>query len=143
MKKIKSEIEMLQFLYQEVLMEKDTYSFVIKKDKETKEQNLNQNFILKIENVIIQYNKFLNSIKKMLENRNKNIEETDLIFRVVTYFSIDILNSTEEEIANHLKHGTEVIKNKILQKEYTNLAKTIQNLIKRLTNYQEKVVINL
>lgn len=140
MKKINYEIEILEFLYQEILMEKDTYSFIIKKDKEEKQKRLNSLFINKIENVIIEYNKFLNSLKKMLENRNKKIEDSDLFFRVATYFSIDIKNSTEEEISNHLKHGTEVIKNKILQKDYLDLSKTIKNLINRLTKYQENLI---
>lgn len=140
MKKINYEIEILEFLYQEVLMEKDTYSFIIKKDKEDKQRRLDSIFINKVGNAIIEYNKFLNSIRKMLENRNKKIEDADLFFRVATYFSIDIKNSTKEEISNHLKHGTEVIKNKILQKDYLDVSKTIKNLIKRLVEYQESLI---
>ena len=58
MKKINYEIEILEFLYQEVLMEKDTYSFIIKKDKEDKQRRLDSIFINKVGNAIIEYNKF-------------------------------------------------------------------------------------
>ena len=52
MNKVKNEIEILDFLNAEVLMEKDTYSFIIKKEKENKknkvEKKLSDEFLKKI-----------------------------------------------------------------------------------------------
>ena len=103
MNKVKNEIEILDFLNAEVLMEKDTYSFIIKKEKENKknkvEKKLSDEFLKKIGEIIIEYNKFLNSINKMLKNRGKEIKKEDLLFRVMSYFSTDE-SDTEEEIKN-------------------------------------------
>ena len=119
MNKVKNEIEILDFLDAEVLMEKDTYSFIIKKEKENKknkvEKKLSDEFLKKIGEIIIEYNKFLNSINKMLKNRGKEIKKEDLLFRVMSYFSTDE-SDTEEEIKKHLSHGTEVVKNRIYEK---------------------------
>lgn len=145
MNKIKNEIEILDFLDAEVLMEKDTYSFIIKKEKENKknkvEKKLSDEFLKKIGEIIIEYNKFLNSINKMLKNRGKEIKKEDLLFRVMSYFSTDE-SDTEEEIKKHLSHGTEVVKNRIYEKiqENKEISKTIQNLILRLINFQNTII---
>lgn len=145
MNKVKNEIEILDFLNAEVLMEKDTYSFIIKKEKENKknkvEKKLSDEFLKKIGEIIIEYNKFLNSINKMLKNRGKEIKKEDLLFRVMSYFSTDE-SDTEEEIKKHLSHGTEVVKNRIYEKiqENQEISKTIQNLILRLINFQNTII---
>lgn len=145
MNKVKNEIEILDFLNAEVLMEKDTYSFIIKKEKENKknkvEKKLSDEFLKKIGEIIIEYNKFLNSINKMLKNRGKEIKKEDLLFRVMSYFSTDE-SDTEEEIKKHLSHGTEVVKNRIYEKiqENKEISKTIQNLILRLINFQNTII---
>lgn len=145
MNKLKNEIEILDFLNAEVLMEKDTYSFIIKKEKENKknkvEKKLSDEFLKKIGEIIIEYNKFLNSINKMLKNRGKEIKKEDLLFRVMSYFSTDE-SDTEEEIKKHLSHGTEVVKNRIYEKiqENKEISKTIQNLILRLINFQNTII---
>lgn len=145
MNKVKNEIEILDFLDAEVLMEKDTYSFIIKKEKENKknkvEKKLSDEFLKKIGEIIIEYNKFLNSINKMLKNRGKEIKKEDLLFRVMSYFSTDE-SDTEEEIKKHLSHGTEVVKNRIYEKiqENKEISKTIQNLILRLINFQNTII---
>lgn len=145
MNKVKNEIEILDFLNAEVLMEKDTYSFIIKKEKENKknkvEKKLSDEFLKKIGEIIIEYNKFLNSINKMLKNRGKKIKKEDLLFRVMSYFSTDE-SDTEEEIKKHLSHGTEVVKNRIYEKiqENQEISKTIQNLILRLINFQNTII---
>lgn len=145
MNKVKNEIEILDFLNAEVLMEKGTYSFIIKKEKENKknkvEKKLSDEFLKKIGEIIIEYNKFLNSINKMLKNRGKEIKKEDLLFRVMSYFSTDE-SDTEEEIKKHLSHGTEVVKNRIYEKiqENKEISKTIQNLILRLINFQNTII---
>lgn len=145
MNKVKNEIEILDFLNAEVLMEKDTYSFIIKKEKENiknkVEKKLSDEFLKKIGEIIIEYNKFLNSINKMLKNRGKEIKKEDLLFRVMSYFSTDE-SDTEEEIKKHLSHGTEVVKNRIYEKiqENQEISKTIQNLILRLINFQNTII---
>lgn len=145
MNKVKNEIEILDFLNAEVLMEKDTYSFIIKKEKENirnkVEKKLSDEFLKKIGEIIIEYNKFLNSINKMLKNRGKEIKKEDLLFRVMSYFSTDE-SDTEEEIKKHLSHGTEVVKNRIYEKiqENKEISKTIQNLILRLINFQNTII---
>lgn len=145
MNKVKNEIEILDFLDAEVLMEKNTYSFIIKKEKENKknkvEKKLSDEFLKKIGEIIIEYNKFLNSINKMLKNRGKEIKKEDLLFRVMSYFSTDE-SDTEEEIKKHLSHGTEVVKNRIYEKiqENKEISKTIQNLILRLINFQNTII---
>lgn len=145
MNKVKNEIEILDFLNAEVLMEKDTYSFIIKKEKENiknkVEKKLSDEFLKKIGEIIIEYNKFLNSINKMLKNRGKEIKKEDLLFRVMSYFSTDE-SDTEEEIKKHLSHGTEVVKNRIYEKiqENKEISKTIQNLILRLINFQSTII---
>lgn len=145
MNKVKNEIEILYFLNAEVLMEKDTYSFIIKKEKENiknkVEKKLSDEFLKKIGEIIIEYNKFLNSINKMLKNRGKEIKKEDLLFRVMSYFSTDE-SDTEEEIKKHLSHGTEVVKNRIYEKiqENQEISKTIQNLILRLINFQNTII---
>lgn len=145
MNKVKNEIEILDFLNAEVLMEKDTYSFIIKKEKENiknkVEKKLSDEFLKKIGEIIIEYNKFLNSINKMLKNRGKKIKKEDLLFRVMSYFSTDE-SDTEEEIKKHLSHGTEVVKNRIYEKiqENKEISKTIQNLILRLINFQNTII---
>lgn len=145
MNKVKNEIEILDFLDAEVLMEKDTYSFIIKKEKENiknkVEKKLSDEFLKKIGEIIIEYNKFLNSINKMLKNRGKEIKKEDLLFRVMSYFSTDE-SDTEEEIKKHLSHGTEVVKNRIYEKiqENKEISKTIQNLILRLINFQNTII---
>ena len=144
MNKVKNEIEILDFLDAEVLMEKDTYSFIIKKEKENKKnkvKKLSDEFLKKIGEIIIEYNKFLNSINKMLKNRGKEIKKEDLLFRVMSYFSTDE-SDTEEEIKKHLSHGTEVVKNRIYEKiqENKEISKTIQNLILRLINFQNTII---
>lgn len=145
MNKVKNEIEILDFLNAEVLMEKDTYSFIIKKEKgnikNKVEKKLSDEFLKKIGEIIIEYNKFLNSINKMLKNRGKEIKKEDLLFRVMSYFSTDE-SDTEEEIKKHLSHGTEVVKNRIYEKiqENKEISKTIQNLILRLINFQNTII---
>lgn len=145
MNRRKNEIEILEFLNAEVLMEKDTYSFIIKKEKENiknkLEKNLSDEFLSKIGEIIVEYNKFLNSINKMLKNRGKELKKEDLLFRVMSYFSTD-KNDTEEEVKKHLSHGTEVVKNRIYEKiqENKEISKTIQNLILRLINFQNTII---
>lgn len=142
MKKIKEEIEMLEYLSQQVVMEKDTYSFLIRKISESKIEDFNMNLLHEIKQIIIEYNKFINSIIKMLKNRNKEIKKEDLFFRMATYFSIDISKSTQLEIVKHLIHGTEVVKNKTLERlnESSQYGKTIKNLYDRFFSFEENII---
>lgn len=148
MREIKREIEVLQYLYSQVLMEKDTYSFIIKKYNKTEDENENKfdiEFLEIIENAINEFKKFLISIKEMLKNRDVDKKQDDLLFRVATYFTIDIEKNTENEVAKHLVHGSQVVLNHYIEKLESEeiFSKTIQNLSNRFIDVENKNIKSL
>ena len=146
MKQIKKEIEFLEYAYSEILMEKDTYSSIVKKDKELKENKvLNDEFRKYLISVIEKFNKFLNAIKIMLKNRKYDKEQSDLVFRMATYMTLDLEKSNESEIITHLIHGSQVVLNNFESNYYSQkeLSKTINNLAERFIKFENELIISL
>ena len=146
MKQIKKEIEFLEYAYSEILMEKDTYSSIVKKDKELKENKvLNDEFRKYLISVIEKFNKFLNAIKIMLKNRKYDKEQSDLVFRMATYMTLDLEKSNESEIITHLIHGSQVVLNNFENNYYSQkeLSKTINNLSERFIKFENELIISL
>ena len=146
MKQVKKEIKFLEYAYNEILMEKDTYSSIIKKDKELKDNNILSDKLYDfIINTISEFNKFLTSIKIMLKNRKYDKEPSDLVFRMATYIGLDFSSSTETEIITHLSHGSEVVLNKFKENYSTQekLSKTICNLAERFIKFENELLSKL
>lgn len=146
MREIKVEIDILQYLYSQILMEKDTYSFIIKKYNKNEDKNkFEQEFLEIVKKAINEFKKFLISIKEMLKNRNVDKKQDDLLFRVATYFTIDIEKNTQGQVAKHLVHGSEVVLNHFVEKLKSEEidSKTIQNLANRFIDFENKNINSL
>ena len=146
MKQIKKEIEFLEYAYNQILIEKDTYSFILKKNKALEGSKiLSENTENLLKKSILEFNKFLISIKVMLKNRKYEKKQDDLLFRVATYITIDLKDSKEEEIKKVLSHGSEVVLNE-LKKHFDKqekMSKTIENLIMRFIDFENNLIKSL
>ena len=67
MKEVKKEIELLEMIYQSILMIKNEISTIIKIE------GVNSNLVLDLKNILGMYNKIIHAINGMLKNRKQDI----------------------------------------------------------------------
>lgn len=139
MKEVKKEIEVLEIMYQNILMIKEAILTIIK--LEGIDNNLNYD----LKNILVMYKRLIQALIGMLKNRKRNVKELGIGEKMATYMSIKInLNKSNDtsDIARMLiqdvKLRTDSLK-KIIE-EYDNLSKTIINIEDRIYLTNKKCV---
>lgn len=137
LKEVKKEIELLEMIYQNILMIKNEISTIIKIE------GVNSNLVLDLKNILGMYNKIIHAINGMLKNRKQDITSLGIGEKMINYMSIK-LNITEssktEDIANMIIQDI-TVKTDSLKKilsEYSLPGKTIINLSNRIFFSNEK-----
>ena len=127
------EVEVLERIYENLLMIKETIVRVIKIQDIDKELNICLKDILNL------YQRLIYSVIGMIKNRNRNKEEKDigLANKMATYMSVKInlkkcdnINQVLNIVKQDILIRNEEIKDII--KEYTKISKTIINLCDRI-----------
>lgn len=143
--KIKSmEIEVLERIYENLLMIRETIIRVIKiQDVDEKLNNC-------LKDILNSYQKLIYSVIGMLKNRNKNKEkkEIGLANKMATYMSIKI-NLKEcdsiNQVLNIVKQDILIRNDEIndIINEYPKISKTIINLCNRIANVNKNCIETL
>lgn len=131
MREIKLELELLDRIYQDLLMIKETIIRIkkIQENNDTLEKSLKE--------ILVIYQNLIQSVIGMMNNRKKNVKGLGLGEKIATYMSIkinlkeckninDILNIVIQDI---------IIRNEDIEKikkEYPRISKTIINLCNRI-----------
>lgn len=135
------EVEVLERIYENLLMIKETIVRVIKIQDIDKELNICLKDILNL------YQRLIYSVIGMIKNRNKNKEEKDigLANKMATYMSVKInlkkcdnINQVLNIVKQDILIRNEEIKDII--KEYTKISKTIINLCDRIDGVNKKCI---
>lgn len=132
MKEVKKEVEVLEVIYQNILMLKESIISVFKI------KVLDEIFVNDLKEILIIYKKIMQAVSGMLKTRNKNVKILGVGEKFVNYVGIKInLNNTndEKDIAGTLIHDINFRTNNIMKavKEYSKISKTIINLVNRIT----------
>ncbi len=139
MREIKKEIEILEELYQKLLIIKEVILRVLK--EEILDKGLEDN----IKEVLLKYNKLIISIRGMLKTRKKDVTNLSLGEKIVTYLSVKINLNKEEvtkNVANIIIQDINMNSKELeeLSNKYTKISKTILNLIDRIINNNNNCV---
>lgn len=135
------EVEVLERIYENLLMIKETIVRVIKIQDIDKELNICLKDILNL------YQRLIYSVIGMIKNRNRNKEEKDigLANKMATYMSVKInlkkcdnINQVLNIVKQDILIRNEEIKDII--KEYTKISKTIINLCDRIDGVNKKCI---
>lgn len=135
------EVEVLERIYENLLMIKETIVRVIKIQDIDKELNICLKDILNL------YQRLIYSVIGMIKNRNKNKGEKDigLANKMATYMSVKInlkkcdnINQVLNIVKQDILIRNEEIKDII--KEYTKISKTIINLCDRIDGVNKKCI---
>lgn len=131
MREIKMEIEMLELLYQNILMIKESIVNVIKMQKNDEVLNTDLNECL------FRYRKLIQAIIGMLKNRNKEVKKLSVGEKMATYMSIKInleKSNNSSDIAKLIIQDISFISTQIKESisEYSKISKTIINLSNRI-----------
>ena len=135
------EVEVLERIYENLLMIKETIVRVIKIQDIDKELNICLKDILNL------YQRLIYSVIGMIKNRNKNKGEKDigLANKMATYMSVKInlkkcdnINQVLNIVKQDILIRNEEIKDII--KEYTKISKTIINLCDRIDSVNKKCI---
>lgn len=132
MKEIKKEVEVLEVIYQNILMLKESIISILKI------KVLDEIFVNDLKEILIIYKKIMQAVSGMLKTRNKDVKILGVGEKFVNYVGIKInLNNTndEKDIAGTLIHDINFRTNNIMKavKEYSKISKTIINLVNRIT----------
>ena len=132
MKEVKKEVEVLEVIYQNILMLKESIISVFKI------KVLDEIFVNDLKEILIIYKKIMQAVSGMLKTRNKDVKILGVGEKFVNYVGIKInLNNTndEKDIAGTLIHDINYRTNNIMKavKEYSKISKTIINLVNRIT----------
>lgn len=132
MKEVKKEVEVLELIYQNILMLKESIISVFKI------KVLDEIFVNDLKEILIIYKKIMQAVSGMLKTRNKDVKILGVGEKFVNYVGIKInLNNTndEKDIAGTLIHDINFRTNNIMKavKEYSKISKTIINLVNRIT----------
>ena len=132
MKEIKKEVEVLEVIYQNILMLKESIISILKI------KVLDELFVNDLKEILIIYKKIMQAVSGMLKTRNKDVKILGVGEKFVNYVGIKInLNNTndEKDIAGTLIHDINFRTNNIIKavKEYSKISKTIINLVNRIT----------
>ena len=132
MKEVKKEVEVLEVIYQNILMLKESIISVFKI------KVLDEIFVNDLKEILIIYKKIMQAVSGMLKTRNKDVKILGVGEKFVNYVGIKInLNNTndEKDIARTLIHDINFRTNNIMKavKEYSKISKTIINLVNRIT----------
>lgn len=135
------EVEVLERIYENLLMIKETIVRVIKIQDIDKELNICLKDILNL------YQRLIYSVIGMIKNRNRNKGEKDigLANKMATYMSVKInlkkcdnINQVLNIVKQDILIRNEEIKDII--KEYTKISKTIINLCDRIDGVNKKCI---
>lgn len=142
MREIKMEIEILELLYQNILMIKESITNVIKTQKI--DENLNND----LKDCLFIYRKLIQAIIGMLKTRNKEVKKLSIGEKMATYMSIKInlsKSSNSRDIAKLIIHDISFISTQIKESlnEYSKISKTIINLSNRIILTNETCIKNL
>ena len=132
MKEVKKEVEVLELIYQNILMLKESVISVLKI------KVLDEFLVNDLKEILIIYKKIMQAVSGMLKTRNKDVKILGVGEKFVNYVGIKInLNNTndEKDIAGTLIHDINFRTNNIIKavKEYSKISKTIINLVNRIT----------
>ena len=132
MKEVKKEVEVLELIYQNILMLKESVISVLKI------KVLDELFVNDLKEILIIYKKIMQAVSGMVKRRKKDVKILGVGEKFVNYFGIKInLNNTndEKDIAGTLIHDINFRTNNIIKavKEYSKISKTIINLVNRIT----------
>lgn len=132
MKEVKKEVEVLELIYQNILMLKESVISVLKI------KVLDELFVNDLKEILIIYKKIMQAVSGMLKTRNKDVKILGVGEKFVNYVGIKInLNNTndEKDIARTLTYDINFRTNNIIKavKEYSKISKTIINLVNRIT----------
>lgn len=132
MKEVKKEVEVLEVIYQNILMLKESIISVFKI------KVLDEIFVNDLKEILIIYKKIMQAVSGMLKTRNKDVKILGVGEKFVNYVGIKInLNNTndEKDIARTLTYDINFRTNNIMKavKEYSKISKTIINLVNRIT----------
>lgn len=146
MKEKKIELEILERIYQNLIMIKEAILRVIKI------QNINENLNIFLKDILKIYQKLIYSVIGMIKNRNRNKnkeeEKIGVISKMATYMSIKI----NLKKCNNIKDILEMVKQDILIrneeintiiKDYNKISKTILNLCNRINIENVKCIKKL
>lgn len=144
MKEKKIELEILERIYQNLIMIKEAILRVIKI------QNINENLNIFLKDILKIYQKLIYSVIGMIKNRNRNKEEEKIgvISKMTTYMSVKI----NLKKCNNIKDILEMVKQDILIrneeintiiKDYNKISKTILNLCNRINIENVKCIKKL
>lgn len=142
MREIKMEIEILDLLYQNILMIKESITNVIKTQKI--DENLNND----LKDCLLIYRKLIQAIIGMLKTRNKEVKDLSIGEKMATYMSIKInlgKSNNSRDIAKLIIHDISFISTQIKESlnEYSKISKTIINLSNRIILTNETCIKNL
>ena len=132
MKEVKKEVEVLELIYQNILMLKESVISVLKI------KVLDEFLVNDLKEILIIYKKIMQAVSGMLKTRNKDVKILGVGEKFVNYVGIKInLNNIndEKDIAGTLIHDINFRTNNIIKavKEYSKISKTIINLVNRIT----------
>ena len=139
MREVKIEIEVLEVLYKNLLVIKESISRIIKIE------NIDPSLIETLKEILELYKNILKSINSMLRRRNKEVYNLSVGEKIATYMSIkfNLSQSSEvNDIAGVLIQDIIISSNQIKKviEEYTKISKTIINLSNRIFLTNEKSV---
>ena len=135
------EVEVLERIYENLLMIKETIVRVIKI------QDIDKKLNICLKDILNSYQRLIYSVIGMIKNRNKNKEEKDigLANKMATYMSVKInlkkcdnINQVLNIVKQDILIRNEEIKDII--KEYTKISKTIINLCDRIDGVNKKCI---
>lgn len=137
MREIKMEIEILELLYQNILMIKESITNVIKTQKI--DENLNND----LKDCLLIYRKLIQAIIGMLKTRNKEVKDLSIGEKMATYMSIKInlgKCNNSKVIAKMIIQDISFISTQIKESisEYSKISKTIINLSNRIILANDK-----
>ena len=132
MREIKKEIEVLEVIYKNILMLKESIISVIKL------KELDSNLVSDLNEILILYKKIMQAVAGMLRTRKKNVKTLTIGEKFVNYMGIKLNIDSSNEISDIAKilmqdisfRTTSITKS---VSEYSKISKTIINLEKRIT----------
>lgn len=131
MREVKMEIEILELLYQNILMIKESIINVIKT------QNIDDDLNNDLKEVLFIYRRIIQAIIGMLKTRNKEVKKLSVGEKMATYMSIKInlgKSNNSKDIAKLIIQDISFISTQIKESisEYARISKTIINLSNRI-----------
>lgn len=137
MREVKMEIEILELLYQNILMIKESIINVIKT------QNIDDNLNNDLKEILLIYRRIIQAIIGMLKTRNKEVKKLSVGEKMATYMSIKInlgKSNNSKDIAKLIIQDISFISTQIKESisEYARISKTIINLSNRIILANDK-----